>query len=637
MPGGRQAGDIPFKLCERGTGLLAVVDVPASKLVVHLESGILLKWVEDLKNACKAQFHKAKLELVTSATIWDDYEPLDELVVKKAKGGRWPCQLGQKLALTCYKKHDPARKLIFHCVGMDPARQPAGCMTVCDKIFAGPHRNLKWIKDHAADCEHLPKELQEEVNQDLSKNAPLVKVAQMNLAGEKKKIVSTMELLVSSILVSKTAPSIIYMVSRKTRIDGQNAQLEADLLKFAIVINIPLAVFDYPEWKKLVKNVDACLISTTLCHIRDILIPQEVGHVRTVQIKELWMCENLTITFDGNTTRAPESVYTIHAIQQVGPSQFTGIGSDDTGNTCVAHEKVQKEYPWILNMADPCHHLNNLTKDICNLPHFKGIIKDVHRTVKFFKKSTIANSHLKKAHRVHMILCGIIVAGVAASQAPTALSYQLHAFREGNYPFNTLLLEDMSPMDWWHLLEQNPSSAVLAHCAIKLFAMTPNSMADEQTASVFSWINAPRCSHQKSDTIVKLAQLRSHYIRESGEKKPSNQPMVKFRDMKTTLFNDFKAGAASPNSGNGGNIESESESDSEDESDYESDVGESSATDRMFVPSDEITVGVEVELDLPVLRDLLADDGPADGEQAVTNLSPPLDTGSDGTIRWAFD
>ncbi len=46
--------------------------------------------------------------------------------------------------------------------------------------------------------------------------------------------------------------------------------------------------------------------------------------------------------------------------------------------------------------------------------------------------------------------------------------------------------------------------------------MTPNSMADERTASVFSWINAPRRSRQKSDTIVKVAQLRSHYIRERG-------------------------------------------------------------------------------------------------------------------------
>ncbi|KAF9492053.1 hypothetical protein BDN71DRAFT_1483977 [Pleurotus eryngii] len=105
----------------------------------------------------------------------------------------------------------------------------------------------------------------------------------------------------------------------------------------------------------------------------------------------------------------PSIVYT--AIQQVGPSQFTGICSDDTGNTCVAHKKVQKKYPWILNMADPCHHLNDLTKDICNLPHFKGIIKDVHHTMKFFKKSTIANSHLKKAHRVHMILCGLVSIG----------------------------------------------------------------------------------------------------------------------------------------------------------------------------------------------------------------------------------
>ncbi len=57
---------------------------------------------------------------------------------------------------------------------------------------------------------------------------------------------------------------------------------------------------------------------------------------------------------------------------------------------------------------------------------------------------------------------GITVAGVAAGQAPLALSHQLRAFRESNYPFNGPLFDGMSSMGWWRLLEQNPSSAVLA-------------------------------------------------------------------------------------------------------------------------------------------------------------------------------
>ncbi|KAF9494499.1 hypothetical protein BDN71DRAFT_1496434 [Pleurotus eryngii] len=52
-PGGRQAGDIPFRLLKGNRGFSQ--DLLASKLVVHLESAIPLKWVEDLK--------KAKLEL----------------------------------------------------------------------------------------------------------------------------------------------------------------------------------------------------------------------------------------------------------------------------------------------------------------------------------------------------------------------------------------------------------------------------------------------------------------------------------------------------------------------------------------------------------------------------------------------
>jgi hypothetical protein len=43
-------------------------------------------------------------------------------------------------------------------------------------------------------------------------------------------------------------------------------------------------------------------------------IPSEAALVRSKQLEHLCTCVNLSITFDGQTTRRPESVYTIHII-----------------------------------------------------------------------------------------------------------------------------------------------------------------------------------------------------------------------------------------------------------------------------------------------------------------------------------
>jgi len=64
----------------------------------------------------------------------------------------------------------------------------------------------------------------------------------------------------------------------------------------------------------------------------------------------------------------------IQVIIEICPKCFSGICSDDTRNTRVAHKKVQKKYPWILNTPDPCHWMNLLVKDICTIPFFQPII-----------------------------------------------------------------------------------------------------------------------------------------------------------------------------------------------------------------------------------------------------------------------
>ena len=48
--------------------------------------------------------------------------------------------------------------------------------------------------------------------------------------------------------------------------------------------------------------------------LTELQIPNEAARIETLQLEHLRTCENLTLTFDGNTTKLPQSVYTVHVI-----------------------------------------------------------------------------------------------------------------------------------------------------------------------------------------------------------------------------------------------------------------------------------------------------------------------------------
>ena len=47
--------------------------------------------------------------------------------------------------------------------------------------------------------------------------------------------------------------------------------------------------------------------------------------------------------------------------------------------------------------------------------------------------------------------------------------------------------------------------------AIALFSIVPNSMADEQTVSTFTWLNSHLCNRQKVDMLVRTVLIRKWY------------------------------------------------------------------------------------------------------------------------------
>ena len=60
-------------------------------------------------------------------------------------------------------------------------------------------------------------------------------------------------------------------------------------------------------------------------------------------------------------------------MKRIGPFRFSGVCSDNTGNTRKGRGLTVTKWPQNLDLLDACHLLSNTGKDICRLPEFKEV------------------------------------------------------------------------------------------------------------------------------------------------------------------------------------------------------------------------------------------------------------------------
>jgi hypothetical protein len=103
-------------------------------------------------------------------------------------------------------------------------------------------------------------------------------------------------------------------------------------------------VIESPEWKELMGLLSDSYHPTSATTFADKHIPREAVYVREKQIKALRMINNLTLTFDGNTTRKPHSVYTVHATTPSRETYFLDAheASDERHTTQWVTDKLLK-------------------------------------------------------------------------------------------------------------------------------------------------------------------------------------------------------------------------------------------------------------------------------------------------------
>jgi len=182
-------------------------------------------------------------------------------------------------------------------------------------------------------------------------------------------------------------------------------RMDLAIVKLICAAGIPPYVVDYREWKDMLAIANKAYHPASSTTIADSHIPKEAARVRELVIDFLKSHFNLTVSFDGGGTKRQQSVYTIHfttpdgrsflirgkecsdeshtgeflarmvlkAIDLLGRNHFSGVTSDNTGNTRVACQLLCAEINTIIQVPDICHHLNLLCKDITRLDMFSTV------------------------------------------------------------------------------------------------------------------------------------------------------------------------------------------------------------------------------------------------------------------------
>jgi hypothetical protein len=99
--------------------------------------------------------------------------------------------------------------------------------------------------------------------------------------------------------------------------DAQARQLKTDkvnhaLLKVLCDRMIPPSIVDSSKWREFVHSLDENINTASGTTISVNFVTTEAAFVRSESIKKLSQLNNLTLSFDGGTTRGGESVYTVH-------------------------------------------------------------------------------------------------------------------------------------------------------------------------------------------------------------------------------------------------------------------------------------------------------------------------------------
>ncbi|CAG8732788.1 6431_t:CDS:2, partial [Acaulospora colombiana] len=263
---------------------------------------------------------------------------------------------------------------------------------------------------HGAVCKSLDPILRNKVSEELRKDAPgnLAEDVLKGSESKKRKIdVGEEEDGEDEPNNSKACrqPTIegIAKIEGKKRLD---ALVNAAVVNLFCVAGLSDSLADSPFWKHLLQTLNPKYDPVSSTTLRDKHIPAEAErYPQSVYTFHVTTPDRRTFFVDGDEASSESHTADYiweqaqHVIEMIGPKRFSGVCSDNTGNTKKARRLICNNYPWIINTLDSPHFLARTLSDICNLDVFSETINTTRGVLTFFSHSTHATTHLTSVRK----------------------------------------------------------------------------------------------------------------------------------------------------------------------------------------------------------------------------------------------
>ncbi|GES85533.1 ribonuclease H-like domain-containing protein [Rhizophagus clarus] len=220
-----------------------------------------------------------------------------------------------------------------------------------------------------------------------------------------------------------------------TKAEGNTTNLSTKKRKLNdafVVCGIAWHVIENPFFVEFLKTLCPGYTPPSKDLLSGKLLSQETAVVNARVIKELKNAADLTLSCDGWTNSANESIWNflIHTsnhreylwclkdlsntshtgkflaeiieeiIDKFGPAKFSAIVTDSGANIRNARQIITEKYKNILNVRCMAHAINLISKDICSTSFANRILTKCNTIVTYFKKSHQGGSALKEAAKV---------------------------------------------------------------------------------------------------------------------------------------------------------------------------------------------------------------------------------------------
>lgn len=220
----------------------------------------------------------------------------------KARNGHPTAEVLDKYTQKCKSKSGGGAR--FRC-------KLAGCY----ESWAAPRNGVRVLDHISSSCPSATQEDKDIANKHLGSAALAARVEELDEKAEQEKGSSRSGGLGGrgeSASIQGGGTASVAAIVRREGLEQLNTRFNSAVLQFVCAGNLPPSSVKLKEWNKMIFIANSTIKTLSATTFSDSAIPKEAAYVIEKTYELLKKGRNHTLTFDGATTRYPQSVYTVH-------------------------------------------------------------------------------------------------------------------------------------------------------------------------------------------------------------------------------------------------------------------------------------------------------------------------------------